>query len=113
MTKAMVLIKGKWCDNQCELQKKLYQLCVEKDVEDSKALTVQGCYINLENVHVKSSHSIYYNWKVDDALVVFEVKARLSILPTNYTLLLWNRDQNPECPFCHSHTESVAHLLNG
>ena len=30
--KAMVLTKGSWCDNQCDLQKKLYQLCVERDI---------------------------------------------------------------------------------
>ena len=46
------------------------------------------------------------------ALVIFAIKVRLSILPTNFTLHLWNRDHNSECPFCHRHTESVAHLLN-
>ena len=56
---------------------------------------------------------IYIDWKVDDALVIFTIKARLSILPTNFTLHLWNGDHNPECPFCHRHTESVAHILNG
>ena len=74
---------------------------------------MKGCYLNLENVHIKSSHSIYYDWKVDDALVIFTIKERLSILPTNFTLHLWNRDHNAECPFCHRHTESVAYLLNG
>ena len=79
--KAMALVKGTWCDNQCELQKKLYQLCVERDVEASKELTVQGCYLNLENVHIKSSHSIYYNWKVDDALVILQSKRDLAFSP--------------------------------
>ena len=74
---------------------------------------MQGCHLDLGNVHIKSSHSIYYNWKVDDALVIFTIKARLSILPTNFILHLWNRDHSPECPYCHRHTESVAHLLNG
>ena len=41
------------------------------------------------------------------------MKARLSILPTNYTLFLWNRDHNANCPFGCQHTESMAHLLNG
>ena len=48
----------------------------------------------------------------DLVIVIFTVKARLSILSTNCILHLWNRDQSPECPLCHSHTESVAHLLN-
>ena len=111
--KAMALIKGTWCENQWDLQKKLYQLCLERHAEASKELTVQGRYLNLENVHIKSSHSIYHNWKVDDALVIFTIKARLSILPTNFTLHLWNGDHNPECLFCHRHTESVVHILNG
>ena len=45
-------------------------------------------------------------------IVIFTVKARLSILPTNCILHLWNGDQSPECPLCHSDTVSVAHLLN-
>ena len=41
------------------------------------------------------------------------MKARLSILPTNFTTYLWNRENNPRCPFGCNHTESIAHLLNG
>ena len=43
----------------------------------------------------------------------FAIKARLSLLPTNFTKHVWNRDNDPSCPFCHQHTESIAHLMNG
>ena len=43
----------------------------------------------------------------------FAIKARLSLLPTNFTKHVWNRNNDPSCPFCHQHTESVAHLMNG
>ena len=66
----------------------------------------------MTDVQLKSSHSIFYNWKVSDLLVKFAIKARLSLLPTNFTKLVWNRDNDPSCPFCHQHTESVAHLMN-
>ena len=46
-------------------------------------------------------------------MVQFAIKARLSLLPTNFTLHIWNRDNNPICPFCKSHTERVAELMNG
>ena len=52
--KAMVIIRGEWCDIQFELQKKLHQLCVERDVKASMESTVQGYYLSLENVHIKS-----------------------------------------------------------
>ena len=41
------------------------------------------------------------------------VKVRLNILPTNFTLFIWKRENNPRCPVCNHATESMAHLLNG
>ena len=66
----------------------------------------------MTDVQLKSSHSIFYNWKVSDFLVKFAIKARFTLLPTNFTKHVWNRDKDPSCPFCHQHTESVAYLMN-
>ena len=54
-----------------------------------------------------------YNWSIQDSLIKFAIKARLTLLPTNFTLHIWNRENCPMCPFCRSHTESIAHLMNG
>ena len=59
------------------------------------------------------NQTIHYNWKLNDQLLIFCVKTRLNILPTNFTLFIWNRENNPRCPFCNHATESMAHLLNG
>ena len=67
----------------------------------------------MTDVQLKSSHSIFYNWKVSDLLVKFAIKAWLSLFPTHFTKHVWNRDNDPPCPFCHQHTESVGHLMNG
>ena len=48
-----------------------------------------------------------------DKLLIFCVKSRLNILPANFTLYIWNRDNDPRCQFCNHCTESIAHLLNG
>ena len=67
----------------------------------------------MDGIHLKSSHSIFYSWKIDDLLVKFSMKARLSLFPTNFALHIWNREHDPLCPFCRNHTESMAHLMNG
>ena len=41
------------------------------------------------------------------------VKVRLNILPTNFTVSIWNHENNPRCPFCNHSIESMAHLFNG
>ena len=43
----------------------------------------------------------------------YAIKARLSLLPTNITTHIWNRTNDPTCPFCRRHTESIAILFNG
>ena len=35
------------------------------------------------------------------------------LTPTNFTTYIWNRTNDPCCPFCFGHTESIAHLFNG
>lgn len=95
------------------LQKRLYKCFVNKELTKASGLNIQGNFIGLKGVQIKSSHSLLYNWAVNDELVVFTIKARLNILPTNFTTYIWNRENNPNCPFGCNHTESMAHLLNG
>ena len=39
--------------------------------------TVQGPFLGIENAQLKSSHSIFYNWKVSDVLIKFAIKATI------------------------------------
>ena len=90
----------------------LKTLLIKKHLEKAKLLSLQGCFFNLNDVDSKNSHCIYYNWNVSDILITFAIKARLNILPTNLTLHIWNRENDPRCPLCHHPSESMAHLLN-
>ena len=110
---AIVIINNEKFHEPHNMQKLLYGHCIETLSRKAASLTVQGCFFNLSNINSKCSNSILYNWKIDDKLMMFLMKARLSILPTNYTLFLWNRDHDANCPFGCQHTESMAHLLNG
>ena len=76
-------------------------------------MVLQGAFLQIQNVDEKISNTIYYNWKLNDELSIFCVKARLNILPANFTLHIWNRDNDPRCPFCNHCIESMVHLLNG
>ena len=111
--KAGVIINGEFFDEGAPLQKLLFKQTVNRDLQKAKRLSIQGPFLCMTDIQLKSSHSIFYNWKVSDLLVKFAIKARLSLLPTNFTKHVWNRDNDPSCPFCHQHTESVAHLMNG
>ena len=111
--KAGVILGGKFFDDTSSLQKILFNHTVKRGLIKANELSIQGCYFGMDAIHLKSSHSIFYNWKIDDLLVKFSIKARLSLLPTNFTLYIWNREHDPLCPFCRSHTESMAHLMNG
>ena len=95
------------------LQKRLFKLCINRDVEKAKQLAIQGPFLGMKGVQLKASHSLFYNWGISDQLVMFGIKARLSLLPTNFTTYIWNHANNPTCPFCRRHTESIAHLMNG
>ena len=119
-------IKIKWCHEKAcvftqngkqygeiNLNKKLYEETVEEICRHSNTLKLQGSFLNMLRVDPKLSSNIHYNWAVNDDLVKFCVKARLNILPTNYTKYIWNRENNPRCGFCGYPTESIAHVLNG
>ena len=97
--KAGVILDGKFYDDTSSLQKILFNHTVKRDLISAKELSIQGCYFGMDDIHLKSSHSIFYNWKIDDLLVKFSIKARLSLLPTNFTLHIWNREHDPLCPF--------------
>ena len=78
----------------------------------SENLRLQGAFLQIRNVDEKISQTIHYNGKLNDQLLTFFVKITLNILPTNFTLFIWNHENNPRCPFCRNETESMAHLLN-
>ena len=77
------------------------------------SLSLQGAFLQIQNVNEKISNTIHYNWKLNDELLIFCVKPRLNILPTNFTLYIWNRNNNKRCQLCNHYTKSMAHLLNG
>ena len=95
------------------LNKALFEYSKTKLKAHAGNLSLQGTLLQIQNVDEKISNTIHYNWKLNDELLTFFVKARLNILPTNFTLYIWNRDNDPRCQFCNQCTESMAHLLNG
>ena len=110
---AKLVIKGEIVTYSPNLQKKLYKCFIDKEIEKANDLSIQGNFIGLNGIQVKASHSILYNWSVNDELVKFTIKARLNILPTNFTTHIWNRENDPNCPFGCNRSESMAHVLNG
>ena len=108
-----VIIKDERVSYTSNLQKILYKSFIDKEREKSSNLSLQGNFLGLSGIHIKSSHSLLYNWSVNDDLVRFTIKARLNILPTNFITYIWNSENDPNCPFGCKHTESIAHLLNG
>ena len=95
------------------LNKALFEYSKTKLKAHAGNLSLQGTLLQIQNVDEKISNTIHYNWKLNDELLTFFFKARLNILPTNFTLYIWNRDNDPRCQFCNQCTESMAHLLNG
>ena len=91
----------------------LINVSIKSDLHRASTMSFQGSFFTYENINRKCSHSIYYNWNVNDDLLKFTAKARLSILPTKFTTYIWNRENNPFCPFGCNKNESMAHLLNG
>ena len=69
-------------------QKALFNITVERELERAKSLSIQGLFLGMEDIQLKLSHSFLYNWSLDDNLVKFAIKARLNILPANFTLYL-------------------------
>ena len=74
------------------------------------SMSFQGAFLQIQNVDEKISNTIHYNWKLNDELLTFCIKARLKILPANFTLYIWNRDNDLTCQLCNYCT---AHFLNG
>ena len=110
--KADIILDGKFYDDTSSLQKILFHYTVKRDLIKAKEISNQGCYFGMDGIHFRSSHSIFYNWKIDNLLVKFSIKARLSLLPTNFTLHIWTSEHDPLCPFCQNHTKGLAHLMN-
>ena len=76
--KAIVRIGDKRFDDSCNLPKVLFRLTVDRDLEKAKQLSIQGPYLCLSGIQLKSSHSVLYNWSIQDSLVKFVIKAHLS-----------------------------------
>ena len=55
---------------------------------DSEILRLQRAFLQIPNVDEKIYQTTNYNWKLNDQLLIFCVKARLNILPTNFTLFV-------------------------
>jgi len=110
--RAIVIFNNKPC-NASNLNKALFEYALSQLKLHAGTLSLQGAFLQIQYIDEKISNTIHYNWKLNDYLLIFCVKARLNILPTNFTCYIWNRDNNPRCPFCNHSTESIAHLLNG
>ena len=110
---AVVYVNQEKYFDENNLQQKLYDHVIDEMCTYTDTLRLQGSFLNMRVIENKISNCIYYNWKVDDRLTIFCLKARLNILPTNFTKHIWNRENVARCPFCNNVTESIAHLLNG
>ena len=75
-------------------------------------LSIQGSFFMLQNINWKCSNSFLFICNINDNLYIFVVKARLGLFPTNFTLYLWDRQNNSCCLFGCFHTESLALVLN-
>ena len=109
---ATIIFNDKPCHSN-NLNKALFEYSKSQLKAHAGSLSLQGAFLQIQNVDEKISNTIHYNWKLNDELLTFFVKARLNILPTNFTLYIWNRDKDPRCQFCNHCTESMTHLLNG
>ena len=109
---ATIIFNDKPCHSN-NLNKALFEYSKSQLKAHAGSLSLQGAFLQIQNVDEKISNTIHYNWKLNDELLTFFVKARLNILPTNFTLYIWNRDNGAKCQFCNRCTESMTHLLNG
>ena len=110
--KAMVIINGEKYSDHIKIRDTLKSIILKNQLDKAKTLSMQGNFFIIDKIDRKNSHTIYYNWKVSDDLIKFAAKARLNILPTNFTLYIWDREKDPKCSLCLHPTESMAHLLN-
>ena len=107
-----IIFNDKPC-HSINLNKALFEYSKTQLKAHAGSLSLPGAFLQIQNVDEKISNTIHYNWKLNDELLIFCVKARLNILPTKFTLHFWNSDNDPRCQFCNHCTESMAHLLNG
>ena len=75
--KAEVTYKDLILDETPTLQKRLFRITIDSDLQKSKELSIQGPFLGLTDIQIKASHSIFYNWNISDDLVRFAIKARL------------------------------------
>ena len=94
------------------LNKALFEYSKSQLKAHAASLSMQGAFLQIQNIDEKISNTIHYNWKLNDKLLIFCDKTRLNILPTNCILYIWNRDSKLRCQFCNHCTESMAYLLN-
>ena len=109
---AAIIFSDKPCQSK-SLNKALFEYSKSQLKAHVGSLSLLGAFLQIQNFDEKTSNSIHYNSKLIDELLIFCVKTRLNILPTNFTLYIWNRDNDPRCQFCNQCTESMVHLLNG
>ena len=108
---ATIIFNDKPCHSN-NLNKALFEYTKSQLKVHAGSLSLQGAFLQIQNFDEKISNAVHYNWKLNDELLIFCVKARLNILPTNVTLYIWNRNNDPRCQFCNHCIESIARLLN-
>ena len=75
-TKTLFGCQSDWLDmlryarklDSCSLQKVLFRLTVDRDLEKARQLSVHGPYLCLSGIQLKSSHLVLYNWSIQDSL---------------------------------------------
>ena len=59
--KTGAIIHCKYFDETAPPQKSLFQQTVNRDLQKAKRLSIQGPFLCMTDVQLKSSHSIFYN----------------------------------------------------
>ena len=81
---ATIIFNDKSCHSN-NLNKALFEYSKSQLKAHAGSLSLQGAFLQIQNVDEKISNTIHYNWKLNNELLIFCVKARLNILPTNFT----------------------------
>ena len=83
---ATIIFNDKPCHSN-NLNKALFEYSKSQLTAHAGSLSLQGAFLQIQNVDEKISNTLHYNWKLNDELLRFCVKARLNILPTNFTYI--------------------------
>ena len=59
--KAGIIINGEFFDEDIPLQQLLFKQIVDRDLQNAKRLSVQGLYLCMNDVQLKSSHPIQFS----------------------------------------------------